>query len=507
MRGSTGRQVVAAAAVLVTVGIVFAAVAFGDQLRNNAVSSSASGIGGNLQVTLGDDGLGRVTVGYWVEDLGGDGCSVSEATPGNVVINLLEGVTASPDIFSLDNCVSRRGTGRQNVVFCVDRPGTFEVPNATVTSGSSQTLTSQTTAFKITAEGTPVVGASCSGDGGTDPDEVNSPPEVDLGAGDVSEDEGSPMAMNGSFKDADGDTLTLTAEDGAGNGIGADDGFIDNGDGTWDWSDTKFDDYSGKVFVSADDGNGGAALDSFDWESTNVDPAIAGATVSGSACRPTVTFDIGDPGTEDDWAHVVSFDGQPAVDLLATIPAWVTGASPDPYSGANSGLTATKSSVYSSTGTKSITIAAKDDNGGEGSTSTAHEVPNTVAAARFGPPVQIDGNGKGLFKAGSTIPVKVRAAACAFESNGTYTPVSGANLKVLTLTYLGPDLNGVPVTATSNVKANTDGWMRPSENQYIYNLATPRTAKGTYLLKVEGFEDRLSGTPTGFSVSKQIVIR
>jgi hypothetical protein len=76
---------------------------------------------------------------------------------------------------------------------------------------------------------------------------------------------------------------------------------------------------------------------------------------------------------------------------------------------------------------------------------------------------------------------------------------------VINLAYVGPDTTGVDMSSTTNVKSDVGGWMRPSNNQYIYNLATSRSAKGTYTLTVEAWNSARTASE-GIVKSKDIVI-
>ena len=216
--------------------------------------------------------------------------------------------------------------------------------------------------------------------------------------------------------------------------------FTDNGDGTWTWSFPTDDNYGPTtVTVTATDLDGGSATDEFDYQSNNVDPDIQniGVDPDSSVCVPTVTFEIADPGYADTWAHAVNFDAGALPDLtalLATIPEEDDDASGYTSTGTLPGSPELRSvpkvTPYPVTGTKTIAIAVKDDDGGSDADATyQHVIANEIATAGFGPPVQINGNGKGLFNSGQTIPVKVRASAC----EDAFTHVTGALLRVLPL--------------------------------------------------------------------------
>jgi hypothetical protein len=106
--------------------------------------------------------------------------------------------------------------------------------------------------------------------------------------------EGSPLVVNGSFADADGDVPVLTKT----NGRGA---VTDNGDGSWSWSLTPADDGGGSVQVKADDG-AHSATDTFLWSAENVAPTADisndGPIAEGGSATVSLTNPF-DPSSED----------------------------------------------------------------------------------------------------------------------------------------------------------------------------------------------------------------
>lgn len=479
----------------------YTAFALADGVHNDVSNSQQSS---NNQAQTGTE----FPVRFWISATGGDAgdagganCNAANGTPAKIslIAPAGSGLTFRPATLEIDECSNDPADTEFIINICGTKAGVFSRNDDT--NITADVVDDDGTVYAVLNAD---VELTVTGDDAEDCDGVttvvnNDPTVKTPAAGDLDQPEGSALYAEGEFEDPDGDALTLSANGAP--GTFTRDPNSNGNDNQWRWEHTPYDNTSGSVTITAEDGKGGtAATDSFNWQSSNVDPDIQNIAVTGSACRPSVTFGIVDPGTDDTWASGVNFDGLFALSTLAEqdVDASI-------YSATAPGAL-TKAGVYPSTGTKTIGIGVKDDDGGSDTDSVAHTVPNTVAEARFGPPVQIDGNGRGLFKAGSTIPVKVRAGACAFESNGSYTPVSGANLKVLSLAYVGPDATGTPVTATSNVKANTDGWMRPSSDQYIYNLQLPKTARGTYTLAVEGW-DATKQSATGIVAQKDIAIR
>jgi Bacterial Ig domain len=94
----------------------------------------------------------------------------------------------------------------------------------------------------------------------------NRPPVVDRHASDATGAHGSALATGGSFTDPDGDPLLIT-------GTGAGD-VTDNHDGTWSWLYVPQDDGSDAVSVTASDGKGGTATDTFTWTAVDTPPVV-----------------------------------------------------------------------------------------------------------------------------------------------------------------------------------------------------------------------------------------
>jgi hypothetical protein len=102
-----------------------------------------------------------------------------------------------------------------------------------------------------------------------------------------------------------------------------------------------------------------------------------------------------------------------------------------------------------------------------------------VAYAWYGfrPPINEDGSS--VFKLGSTVPVKFKLAG---GSAGTSTAVAVLHLAKVTGAVLGSELE-----ATSTSKADTGNLFRydPTDDQYIYNLATKDLTAGTWRLRAD----------------------
>ena len=99
---------------------------------------------------------------------------------------------------------------------------------------------------------------------------ANADPEVEANKGSVTAPEGSAATNSGTVSDTDGETVTLSASEGT---------VVNNGDGTWNWSNAAPDGpdaYS--VTIGADDGNGGTASTTFGVTITNVAPSVDAGT-------------------------------------------------------------------------------------------------------------------------------------------------------------------------------------------------------------------------------------
>jgi Thrombospondin type 3 repeat len=106
--------------------------------------------------------------------------------------------------------------------------------------------------------------------------------------------EGSQITVNGSFTDADGNSLLITEFSGLGS-------IVDHQDGTWTWTYTPPDDTpGGAVVVRAADGEHHVD-DSFTWSAANVEPTIAISGAANVAEGSPFSLTLGtitDPGTD-----------------------------------------------------------------------------------------------------------------------------------------------------------------------------------------------------------------
>jgi hypothetical protein len=120
-------------------------------------------------------------------------------------------------------------------------------------------------------------------------------------------------------------------------------------------------------------------------------------------------------------------------------------------------------------GSKSFTVTAHSDGGSSTLTNTYSVVYNFGG---FLPPLVINGHGNGLFKAGSTIPVKFQLTD--FYGNPVSTASGTASIDTSS-----------PATAPIHYDADAQ--------QYVANLKTPKGATGSYTITVN-LDDGMSYT-------------
>lgn len=187
-------------------------------------------------------------------------------------------------------------------------------------------------------------------------------------------------------------------------------------------------------------------------------------------CNPVVSFTASDPDGDDlswllEWGDTTSDSDGPL-------------AEPLDYTGDNA-----ISHHYSSAGSYTIDLTVEDDGGlkdSEQTSYTVYNIPSNVLQ-----PINYTGrptdpySGMSLFKAGSTIPVKITVADCDGSSVGTLTPV----VKVV---KLDGTPNGTDVESTSPANPTPGNQMRYDAiaSQYIYNLGTKGFNKGDYKVTI-----------------------
>jgi hypothetical protein len=298
---------------------------------------------------------------------------------------------------------------------------------------------------------------------------TNHAPTVKTAATDANGVEGDTLTASGSFQDADNDKLTLAANNTEGK-------FTDNHDGTWMWSLATNDDVHpfdpSTIIVTADDGKGGSATDSFDYSAVNANPVVEGLSMSGDNCSPSLGFSVSDPGTAD------THDG--------TIE-WGDGST-EPFTGS----TVTTSHHFVDADTYTVTVNVNDDDGGTGAGTVDYDVYN-IPSGIFQP---INLTGRSAFKLGSTIPVKITVANCAGTPVSTLTP----QVTVVKLDGTPDGLEQETVSTASPTSGTTMRWDATGQ-QYIYNLGTKGLSVGDFKVRID--DDSFASPVTAtFSIKK-----
>jgi hypothetical protein len=217
------------------------------------------------------------------------------------------------------------------------------------------------------------------------------------------------------------------------------------------------DDASGGVFVlmlTVTDESGASDSDSANLGVSNADPAlglVAFAATSG-ACptldtdgnpvpNASLTFSASDAGLNDSLSYSVNWG--------------------DGNSGSVSGSPA--SHAYTAAGIYSATVTVNDDDGGSDSESSSNTFRVDYNTSGILQPINMTGT-RSLFKAGSTIPVKIRITNC----DGS-VPTLAPSIAVQMLSGAVPSGSDEPIYSTVPDQGTT---MRLSDGQYIYNLGT-----------------------------------
>ena len=172
--------------------------------------------------------------------------------------------------------------------------------------------------------------------------------------------EDATAANTGTWSDAEGDTVTLTASAGT---------VVRNDDGTWSWSLATTDGpaQSRTVTITADDGNGLPTTATFALTVENVAPVVTAP--AGQATVQTVprSFALGsfsDAGAEASWAVVVD---------------WGDGTGPDTFAVTQRGTLPARDHTYATPGNYTVTITVTDPDGGTGTGSFTVDVRPVLA--------------------------------------------------------------------------------------------------------------------------------
>jgi PKD repeat protein len=287
-----------------------------------------------------DDGTHAITVRV-TDDDGGVGEDTLEVTVRNVAPAVEAGHDSSMDeggSLALDASLSD--------------PGFLDTHGVSVDWGDGSTGSSLTDSHRYGDDGTYTVTVTArDDDGGADSLRVtvrNVVPRVDAGE-DRSPDEGETLTLAPTFTDPGADTHTVSVDWGDGATGGLTHAYADDGTYT--------------VAVTITDDDGGAGSDVARVTVRNVAPAVdAGADASlDEGGSLTLAATLTDPGTRD--THAVSVD-------------WGDGKAGEGLTGAHR---------YDDNGTFTVTVTAKDDDGGVGSDRLLVQVRNVAPTVDAGP--------------------------------------------------------------------------------------------------------------------------
>jgi hypothetical protein len=281
----------------------------------------------------------------------------------------------------------------------------------------------------------------------------NGAPTVKTAAPDALGTEGDILSTSGAFSDPDStDTLTLTASPNVGT-------FVDNGDGTWNWSLATNDDVAlAAITVSADDGHGHTTSDAFNYRALNGNPVLSSLAITGTNCTPTLGFSWTDPGSADTFTGAINWGDASTSTSFTTSPV-------------------SASHAYASAGNYTIGVNVADDDGGTDSDSIAtysvYNIPSQMLQ-----PINYTGP-RSAFKLGSTIPVKITVKDCSNNSVSSLTPT----VSVMKLDN-APDGTDMETVSTANPTSGTTMRYDATGAQYIYNLATKQLSSGDFKISI-----------------------
>jgi Bacterial Ig domain len=299
-----------------------------------------------------------------------------------------------------------------------------------------------------------VVNVSCSGS------VSNHAPTVSADNASVDVNEGSEASNTGLWGDADGDPVTLSASIGT---------VTESNDGTWSWSYTPDDGPadSQTVTITANDGHTTNTA-SFALVVDNVAPTMGSITGPTNVLTGLYSYTYGASATDPSNADTTA----------GFYWAWDPGSGTfGAYSSTKSGSPNTSPSIsFSGCGSYTIRAKAKDKDNGEASPASL-----TVGAydGQFKPPLTA-----GIYNAvqkGQVVPVKISIGCNGSFLTGLTPAINLKSGDADPATDLSdPTLN----VATSVSAADTSGFMREVDGQYIYNLAVPSNAAANSLFTI-----------------------
>jgi len=283
----------------------------------------------------------------------------------------------------------------------------------------------------------------------------NAPPTVDAGGAYIAP-EGGSVTLSAVGSDPNGDSLAYTWD------LDNNGSFETSGQNV-SFSAALLDGPSSyTVQVRAVDPGGLAAVSTASVDVTNVAPTVSAAFGASSVfCglnNAALTITFSDPAPADTHSAVIDWgDGSTVTVNPATSPLAL-------------------SHTYTAAGVYTAAVSVSDDDGG--AASAAASVVVNFNTSGFLAPINADGTS--VFKYKSTIPVKIRFTNC----DGSVPANLAPTIKLTMLSGATPGLEiNEPISTSA---ADTNGVMRFSSNQYIYNLATKPLpdSTATYLITV-----------------------
>src|SRR5215217_7574371 len=444
------------------------AIAYADNLVDTLDGNATSDPSASQTISAGDSTSTGFTNDYWIVATGGcdvlvasDSVTSTFSWPSTGEGSLPDGVTASTNSITFDECKAGSDNNAQSVKFTSNQVGTYTIPGPTK-SGGTGTYNTNPSSFTL------VVNDNCpdgdlSGDlqdGTCAAPVTNHTPTVSTAAQDASGDEGSELTTSGAFSDEDDDALTIEQQSGAGT--------VTPGDnGAWSWSHTPNDNSSNNtVVVRATDPDGEFVEDTFTWSAANVAPTATKSFDSSVAEGSSINLALTSPSDPSSADTTAGF----------TYAFRCAGG----YSAFGPSSSATCST--NDDGALAVGAKIKDKDDGLSDLFTKSNVVNVYSAHYLAP---LNEGMYNTVQAGRVVPVKI-SVGCSGNLTGLQPSIQ--MLK-------GEQDGGENTTGSDNVEtlsvssADQSGVMRTIDGGYIYNLQVPSTAKANdlYTIRVNPF--------------------
>jgi hypothetical protein len=249
-----------------------------------------------------------------------------------------------------------------------------------------------------------------------------------------SDPDGDPLTYTWTLVSSSGPTIALTPPAAAPTFVALDDGI-----------------YTFRLTVT--DGKHGADDDEVTVTVSNVNPVVnAGFPTTPLSCTAntaSLAIDVTDAGANDTHQASITWGDGSATQLVEPV---------------TSGQVVTH--AYGNAGSYNATVTVTDDDGGTGvDNANAIAVHYTIAGGGVLQPINQDGTS--IFKAKSTIPIKIKVQDC----DGSYPVDLAPTLGIVKISGSTPP--GVVENVTSTSAADSGNVMRfdAAASQYVYNLA------------------------------------